>query len=264
MKKKLNNVKGFTLVELLAVIVIMGILMMVAIPNISRITNNSKKKVFANNAEAYIRQARTAIDSEDIEAPEIGKPVFIPTEYLDMQSSNSPFTNKPMKGTIKVENISTNNEKKYKYYFSGLDDAKNGIDDWISEDQLIKSENYNFVKMNTESKAEGIDETKTEPYFNTKISFTIQGVGTYSTTSGSTWADWILSYGISSGDNGIVWIGYENMAGICNKSDVGRLFVDIGNGLCMNKLHYNSDKNNQEVMFTDEILPITYRVGGPA
>ena len=31
----------------------------------------------------------------------------------------------------------------------------------------------------------------------------------YVTQEGWDWADWILSYGISAGDNGIAWIGYD-------------------------------------------------------
>lgn len=42
--QKVKNEKGFTLVELLAVIVIMAILLLVAIPNISRVRQSSLKK----------------------------------------------------------------------------------------------------------------------------------------------------------------------------------------------------------------------------
>lgn len=42
--QKVKNEKGFTLVELLAVIAIMAILLLVAIPNISRVRQSSLKK----------------------------------------------------------------------------------------------------------------------------------------------------------------------------------------------------------------------------
>lgn len=55
--KKINS-KGFTLVELLAVIVIMGILMMVAIPSVTRIIENSRKDNFINTAQSYNKSVK--------------------------------------------------------------------------------------------------------------------------------------------------------------------------------------------------------------
>ncbi|MGI6324539.1 MAG: type II secretion system protein [Bacilli bacterium] len=48
--------KGFTLVELLAVIVILGIILAIAIPNILNLINNSKE-------QAYESQKRFIIDA---------------------------------------------------------------------------------------------------------------------------------------------------------------------------------------------------------
>ena len=49
----MKNSQGFTLVELLAVIVIMGILMMIAIPSITRTIENSRKDTFVDIAKCY-------------------------------------------------------------------------------------------------------------------------------------------------------------------------------------------------------------------
>ena len=56
---KLSSKNSFTLVELLAVIVIMGILIMVAIPSISRVIENSRKDTFVDIAKSSANAAKT-------------------------------------------------------------------------------------------------------------------------------------------------------------------------------------------------------------
>lgn len=51
MRKMLQNKKGFTLVELMIVIVIMGILVAVAIPVYGAVTKNAEKKTCASNVQ---------------------------------------------------------------------------------------------------------------------------------------------------------------------------------------------------------------------
>lgn len=51
--KKLNK-KGFTLVELLAVIVILGVIMLIAIPSVGTIISNSRKNSFVSSGKMYI------------------------------------------------------------------------------------------------------------------------------------------------------------------------------------------------------------------
>ena len=62
----MRNNKGFTLVELLAVIVIMGILMMVAIPSVTRTIENSRKDTFVDIAKSYGNAARTLWTSDNL------------------------------------------------------------------------------------------------------------------------------------------------------------------------------------------------------
>jgi len=46
MKKDQTNNKGFTLVELLAVIVVLGIVLTIAVPGVTKLINKSKKNSF--------------------------------------------------------------------------------------------------------------------------------------------------------------------------------------------------------------------------
>ena len=61
MKKK-NSKKAFTLVELLAVIVILGILLLVAIPNVSKIIETSKKNSYLDATKMAVNAVMTEAD----------------------------------------------------------------------------------------------------------------------------------------------------------------------------------------------------------
>ncbi len=54
------NKKGFTLVELLAVIVILAVLALVAMPNVTRLMENARKNSFTTEATQFAKDAQTA------------------------------------------------------------------------------------------------------------------------------------------------------------------------------------------------------------
>jgi type IV pilus assembly protein PilA len=60
LKRLLKNERGLTLIELLAVIVILGIIAAIAIPTIGNIIDNSKEDAHIANAEQIINAARLA------------------------------------------------------------------------------------------------------------------------------------------------------------------------------------------------------------
>lgn len=65
LKKKLKDQRGLTLVELLAVIVILGIISGIAVPSIGKIIENTKTDAHVANAQQMVSAARLAISSDD-------------------------------------------------------------------------------------------------------------------------------------------------------------------------------------------------------
>ena len=56
-----KNKKGFTLIELIAVVIILAILMMIAIPSITSVIEDSRKKGTISSLQAFVNKARTDI-----------------------------------------------------------------------------------------------------------------------------------------------------------------------------------------------------------
>ena len=86
------NKKGFTLVELLAVIAILAILVIIALPNVLKMFNDSKKNSFVNETREVFKTAQTQFVSDNLTHPgavtysnNLKKPCNPATGKLEMQ-----------------------------------------------------------------------------------------------------------------------------------------------------------------------------------
>lgn len=88
----MKSKKGFTLVELLAVIVILGLLMAIAIPNVTKYINQSRKKTLATSIQSYISALITEVNDGVYRFSESGYIYAIPIECIPLEKGGTnPF-----------------------------------------------------------------------------------------------------------------------------------------------------------------------------
>lgn len=94
--KKIKNNNGFTLVELLAVIVVLAIVMGIAAVAITNTLNSTRKNSYVADAQQYIAGARTLVNTDMVEIMLGGT-----SEYAPACNSTNPST------TISLSKIKT-------------------------------------------------------------------------------------------------------------------------------------------------------------
>ena len=124
--KKLDR-EAFTLVELLAALVILGLLMAVAAPNVMGILNRSKNEMYIEDAKKLVARAEYVMRSDtSIQKPKQGGSlvscVYFSLGYLD----NSEFDDAPNGGEYYTNKsfVRVCNNGSYQYYVQLLECEK--------------------------------------------------------------------------------------------------------------------------------------------
>lgn len=84
----MKNKKGFTLVELLAVIAILAILMLLVTPSVLKMLNQGKKNTFVTQVQSVWKAAETKYINDAISTPNPGPYYFIGTNLGDLATAN--------------------------------------------------------------------------------------------------------------------------------------------------------------------------------
>lgn len=87
------NKRGFTLVEVLAVIAILSVLLLIAVPSITKVMENNKKRTFLEDAKRFLSVVESKMESDtSIEYPQDGGYIVFPLEYFNEKDFNiSPY-----------------------------------------------------------------------------------------------------------------------------------------------------------------------------
>ena len=128
---KRNN-KGFTLVELLAVIVILGLLMAIAIPSVTKYITQSRKKTLMSTMDSYVTAVTNAVNDNEFGALSTQDIIYyIPVSDEENNScvslekgGSDPFGNW-LEAYVAVNYNSETYS--YDYYFTFYDDAGYGL-----------------------------------------------------------------------------------------------------------------------------------------
>ena len=89
----MKNKKGFTLVELLAVIVILGILLLIAVPAVQNIIQSSRKKAFESNAKLVLENVQEIVSIETTTESSI-RPCYIPLTKINLERGSLDHNNR--------------------------------------------------------------------------------------------------------------------------------------------------------------------------
>ncbi len=122
----MNN-KGYTLIEILAVILLIAVVSTIAVISVSSNIDFSKRSSYVTSARQYIEKVSEARAKDRLHDIKSGEALIIPIEKYKLDTSDdfsTPF------GKLLLDYcyvVMTNNNNHYAYYIFMLDDKKNGI-----------------------------------------------------------------------------------------------------------------------------------------
>ena len=165
----MRNKKGFTLVELLAAIVILGLLIGYGLPTVTRMVTNNRNKIYINDAKKLVSQAEYKLraNNTEIEKPDPGDCIVLSLLYLD----NDEFGAAPNKGEyqrvnsfVVVKNTGSQLEYSVMLVEKTKDGGYKGVQ-LVDSNKLVSSGALNYVRLFNESELIDV-ETVNPAYIN--------------------------------------------------------------------------------------------------
>ena len=158
--KHTTKKKAFTLIELLAVIIILGILMIIAIPSVTSYINNSRKSAYVDTAKQIVSGARNKVNEGKLDMFSTDTTYYIPASYIETENaSKSPY------GEFTEAYVGVIYDGKgYKYYWISRDETGQGVKELTLIDNLDEDKIESDIasgEINTTIRNTGIGNGKT-------------------------------------------------------------------------------------------------------
>ena len=145
--KKKKKFTAFTLIELLAVIIILGVLMIIAVPAVTNYISNSRKSAYVATAKDLMNGARTKVNEGTLDIYDTGKTYYLPFSIVKTENaSKSPY------GEFREAYIViTYNGEGFDYYWTSTDETNTGIYltyyDELENDKIVSNVNSELTDV---------------------------------------------------------------------------------------------------------------------
>ena len=180
------NRKGFTLVELIAMLVVLGVLMAIAIPNISGIIKSNRESIGIEDINKMVRNANQKMETKKARFPAINKCVVMSLRYINNNDDFKEGLNggqyDEMESVIvitKKKVAGSSVSSKYKYYIR-LVEKKNSLTyviDMVDYDVFTKNpEDYTSKATNFTDADKFNLKTSTKSQVQSKINSKVSGL----------------------------------------------------------------------------------------
>lgn len=124
----MNKKNGFTLIEVVAVIIIIGVVMLIAVPSVLEYIRNSDDEAYASNAMAYVETVRAEYSMEEYgDLLDIDEIMIVPIKNITLEKSDGGESPYGAYDYDKCYVLITRERNGYQYYVTMSDVSGFGI-----------------------------------------------------------------------------------------------------------------------------------------
>lgn len=137
--KFIKNKKGFTLIEVLATVIILGVILLVAVPSVTKYIEHSRRNTYVSALKRIVNAVATSVNANEYPNIDKGEALIVPFVYANLEEevakNNSPYGKYVIDRSYVVV-IFTG--RVYEYYVVALDERGYGVP-FINSDDLTNS-----------------------------------------------------------------------------------------------------------------------------